>query len=183
MTSHYTCPPPFRDRSSEGEKERRSSSICPSNHEFFLSFLLDLGLLPETFPSVPGDGSTNASESLRKAECGCYWRADVPQRPTSILFSPTVENREILEMWIKDYFKTSAFNTISHCRLWLENVRQFWAMRHELYQLDCVLIKGNNILIPKPLRAEVLESLHAAHQGVTSMMSNARQRLFWPGPN
>ena len=54
-------------------------------------------------------------------------------------------------------------------------------MRNDLYQLDGVPINGNKILIPRPLRAEVLESLHAAHQGVTGMQAHARQRLFWPG--
>ena len=37
------------------------------------------------------------------------------------------------------------------------------------------------MLIPQKLRATVLEGLHAAHQGVSSMLSNARLRFFWPG--
>ena len=60
-------------------------------------------------------------------------------------------------------------------------IRNFWAMRNDLYQLDGVPINGNKILIPRSLQAEVLESLHAAHQGVTGMQAHARQRLFWPG--
>ena len=54
-------------------------------------------------------------------------------------------------------------------------------MRNDFYAVDGVIIKNNKILIPKQLRREVLESLHSAHQGVTGMTSNARQRLFWPG--
>ena len=42
-------------------------------------------------------------------------------------------------------------------------------------------MKGHKILIPQPLRAEVLECLHATHQGVNGMSANAHQRLFWPG--
>ena len=41
-------------------------------------------------------------------------------------------------------------------------------------------MKGHKILIPRPLRAEVLECLHAAHRGVNGMSANAHQRLFWP---
>jgi len=37
------------------------------------------------------------------------------------------------------------------------------------------------MLIPKDLRRIVLEGLHAAHQGVSSMLANARERFFWPG--
>ena len=62
-----------------------------------------------------------------------------------------------------------------------EDVRVHWSMRNDLYAVDGVIIKNNKILIPKQLRREVLESLHSAHQGVTGMTSNARQRLFWPG--
>ena len=37
------------------------------------------------------------------------------------------------------------------------------------------------MLIPHALRQQVLEGLHAANQGVTGMLTNARERLFWPG--
>ena len=58
-------------------------------------------------------------------------------------------------------------------------IRQFWSMADQLYYLDGMPIKENKIL--RQLRAEVLEALHSAHQGVNGMMANARQRLFWPG--
>ena len=57
----------------------------------------------------------------------------------------------------------------------------FWPMREELYCLERVTVKGNKILIPRQLWAEVLELLHAAHQGVNAMLANPRQRLFWLG--
>ena len=37
------------------------------------------------------------------------------------------------------------------------------------------------MLIPSVLRPFVLDGLHAANQGVTGMLSNARDRFFWPG--
>ena len=40
---------------------------------------------------------------------------------------------------------------------------------------------GDRIVIPKSLRPEVLQSLHAAHQGVTSMTERARCAVYWPG--
>ena len=39
------------------------------------------------------------------------------------------------------------------------------------------------ILVPKKLRGDVLELLHAADQGVNGMLANTRQWLFWPGLN
>ena len=37
------------------------------------------------------------------------------------------------------------------------------------------------MLIPPQLRAEMLETLHEAHQGINGILANARQRMFWPG--
>ena len=62
-----------------------------------------------------------------------------------------------------------------------EHIRQYWPMRDELYIVKGVPFKGNKMLIPRRLRKEVLEGLHAAHQGINGMLANARTRLFWPG--
>ena len=52
-------------------------------------------------------------------------------------------------------------------------IQQFWSIADQLYCLDGVPIKEDKILIPRQLRAEVLEALHSAHQGVNVMMANA----------
>ncbi len=57
----------------------------------------------------------------------------------------------------------------------------YWPMREELYVIEGVPFKGQKMLIPKRLRHIVLEGLHLAHQGVSSMLANARERFFWPG--
>ena len=61
------------------------------------------------------------------------------------------------------------------------SLRPFWGMKDELYTIENVPFKGKKMLIPTNLRTLVLEGLHAGHQGVSSMLSNARTRLFWPG--
>jgi hypothetical protein len=61
-----------------------------------------------------------------------------------------------------------------------EILRIYWSMRDELYLIDGIPMKGKKILIPKSLRTRVAEGLHAAHQGITSMKANARERFFWP---
>ena len=62
-----------------------------------------------------------------------------------------------------------------------ELIRRYWPVQDELYTICGVPLKDSRILIPRLLRAEVLECLHAAHQGVNGMLANARQRLFWLG--
>ena len=40
---------------------------------------------------------------------------------------------------------------------------------------------GDRTIIPKRLRREVLDTLHAAHQGTCSMVSRASDTVYWPG--
>ena len=61
------------------------------------------------------------------------------------------------------------------------DLHPYWSMQEELYVVDGVPFKNHKMLIPKSLRRIVLEGLHAAHQGVSSMLANARERFFWPG--
>ena len=63
----------------------------------------------------------------------------------------------------------------------LEHLRPFWPMRHDLYTVSGIPVKDGRALIPHKLRAETLEALHSAHQGVTGMRALAQNRLFWPG--
>ena len=62
-----------------------------------------------------------------------------------------------------------------------DNMRQFHQMNKELYIIDNSIFRGKKMLIPKKLRPMILEGLHAAHQGISGMKSNARDRFFWPG--
>ena len=62
-----------------------------------------------------------------------------------------------------------------------ESLQKYFKMRENLYVIDNVVFKGKKMLIPKSLRRRVLNGLHAAHQGVSSMRAYARERLFWPG--
>ena len=39
----------------------------------------------------------------------------------------------------------------------------------------------HRVVIPRKLRKMVIVNLHAANQGETSMLSRARQTIYWPG--
>ena len=62
-----------------------------------------------------------------------------------------------------------------------DHLKVYWAMKEDLYVIGNVPHKNRKMLIPHDLRNAALEGLHAGHQGVTSMLSNARSRFFWPG--
>ena len=57
----------------------------------------------------------------------------------------------------------------------------FWKIYKDLYIVDNLLMYGNRLVIPASLRKEVLECLHAAHQGVAGMKARAATCVYWPG--
>jgi len=58
------------------------------------------------------------------------------------------------------------------------NIREFWEVRHRLSHSD-----GIGLMILKALRKQILQNLHAAHQGSNSMSARANQTVYWPGMN
>ena len=61
------------------------------------------------------------------------------------------------------------------------HLQPYWNTRSNLWTLNGVIMKDNRIVIPPSLRQEVLNSLHAAHQGTTAMNERAKSTIFWPG--
>ncbi len=60
-------------------------------------------------------------------------------------------------------------------------IKPYWRYRHALYELDGVLLYNDRVVVPPSLRKHVLSTLHAAHQGVSSMEARAHATVFWPG--
>ena len=59
--------------------------------------------------------------------------------------------------------------------------QDFWNFRQGLHVYDNVIMYHDRIVIPPSLRPEVLNSIHAAHQGQGAMMCTAQSTVFWPG--
>ena len=57
-------------------------------------------------------------------------------------------------------------------------LRPYHQYRDSLYTVDGVVMYNERRVIPPSLRSSVLESLHAAHQGVSSMISRAEHASF-----
>ena len=62
-----------------------------------------------------------------------------------------------------------------------DRLSQFMRYKNSLCIQDGVIIYQDRVVIPKSLRHIVLDSLHAAHQGVSSMLMRAQAIVFWPG--
>ena len=64
-----------------------------------------------------------------------------------------------------------------------ENIREFWEVRDRLSSSNNLVLLNRRIVIPQSLRRQVLDNLHAAHQGFNSMSARANQAVYWPGMN
>jgi hypothetical protein len=62
-----------------------------------------------------------------------------------------------------------------------EGLEQYNRYRDRLSVLDDTVMYNRRLVIPVALRPEVTQGLHAAHQGVGSMLARAQQTVFWPG--
>ena len=66
------------------------------------------------------------------------------------------------------------------------NLKEFHSVSDRLCICDGLIMygfEGNplRIFIPKNMRKQVIANLHSANQGSTSMLSRARQSVYWPG--
>ena len=64
-----------------------------------------------------------------------------------------------------------------------EAVRSFFNVKEHLWIKDELIMFKNRLVIPKSLRAEILHTLHSAHQGTEGMRARATNCVYWPGIN
>jgi hypothetical protein len=57
----------------------------------------------------------------------------------------------------------------------------YWNRRDEITEIDGIMFNGAKIIIPKPMRQEMLVSIHTGHMGIQKSKERARDVLYWPG--
>lgn len=60
-------------------------------------------------------------------------------------------------------------------------LKPYKSISDQISVVNGLLLRGNRIIIPQPLRKTMLEKLHSSHQGVTKCRERARQSVWWPG--
>lgn len=111
--------------------------VSDSVDDFYLSYdsMLDLGIIDRAFPtigayntptqSVPEKDYPPASLPVGSIQsgcaviasgenCNCPQREAIPLKPTSLPFTPSIENNERMRQWLLDRYKQSTFNTCPH---------------------------------------------------------------------
>ena len=56
----------------------------------------------------------------------------------------------------------------------------YWNIRCDLVLEGGLILKGDRVVVPESLRAQVLEAIHTGHQAETKCLLLARQSVFWP---
>ncbi|KAL5473802.1 hypothetical protein EMCRGX_G028358 [Ephydatia muelleri] len=61
------------------------------------------------------------------------------------------------------------------------DLQQYWNFREELSEASGILWKGEKVIVPKALRQDMLQKIHAGHMGITKCTQRAKEVIFWPG--
>jgi hypothetical protein len=63
------------------------------------------------------------------------------------------------------------------------DLRPYWSFRDELAIEDGIIFKGQEVIIPQIMRADVLSQLHVSHQGIEKTRLLAKECAYWPNIN
>ena len=86
--------------------------------------------------------------------------------------------------WLKQRIKEDSWP--DSCAQEIGQLKPYFKIRDRLSMVEdivCYAYEGGplRLVIPTDLRKSVVRNLHAAHQGVDSMLRRARQAVYWPG--
>ena len=97
-----------------------------------------------------------------------------------------IDLKRVRDACDKDATHTTLWNIVY--RRWQEQRKQcpaevweYWNFRCELVIDNGHVFKGDRLVIPQELRADVLKAIHTGHQGETKCVLLARETVFWPG--
>ena len=62
-----------------------------------------------------------------------------------------------------------------------KELQRFWPYQHLLTQVQGLIMRGTQIVIPRSLRKEMLARAHEGHQGIAKTKARLRETMWWPG--
>ena len=146
-----------------------------------------------TISHVPGKDLTIA-DTLSRAPSADPTKADqCLQQEANAFVSAVVQSLPATEQRLQEIRQLQAEDvacqTIAeYCQFgWPEKhtvdavVTPYYPIAAELSVENGLLMRGCHIVIPPPLRKEMLARIHTGHQGIVKCRERARQSVWWPG--
>jgi len=146
-----------------------------------------------TIEHVPGKDLFTA-DALSRAPLPDMTPADLKLQDDVYLFvNHVIESLPASEMRREEIRKHQEEDDICHevvlfCRKgWPEKsqlkgpIKLYQPYAAELTVQNGLLLKGCQLVIPLSMRMEMLDRIHAGHQGITKCRARARQAVWWPG--
>ena len=62
-------------------------------------------------------------------------------------------------------------------------LRVYYPFRDELTVQNGIILKGERLIVPERMRAEMKEKLHHNHGGIQATLRRAREICYWPSMN
>jgi hypothetical protein len=59
--------------------------------------------------------------------------------------------------------------------------KPYFDIRDELTVQDGILFRGEQAIIPKTLRSDMMQRIHSSHIGIGGCLRRANECLYWPG--
>ena len=59
-------------------------------------------------------------------------------------------------------------------------LREYWEVRSRLSVNKGIVFLDDRTVMPNKLRNQILDTLHSAHQGISSMRNRANNNIYWP---
>jgi len=61
------------------------------------------------------------------------------------------------------------------------SVHEYWNFRDEISVHDGLLFRGNQVIVPKAMRSDIIKQIHSGHLGMEACVRRACDILYWPG--
>ncbi|UYV65080.1 hypothetical protein LAZ67_3003056 [Cordylochernes scorpioides] len=71
--------------------------------------------------------------------------------------------------------------TLQNVVFYSKNERSFYDVRDEIGEENGLQMRGLRVIIPSNMRKDVLNRIHAGHQGITKCRARTKDNVQWPG--
>ena len=139
-------------------------------------------VIADTLSRAPSSNQVYREDNEFRAEIQAYVDLVVRNIPTS--------EPKMLEIKIAQQKDEVCQRVIQYCQegwpdksLVKGGLKQFFQVASELSVEDGMLLRGNRIVIPMALRAQVLNRLHEEHLGINKCRDRARESVWWHSLN